>query len=272
MSRIRALSMIFTALFILPAAALAQTHTDPQDQPTATLMSANHEIDKWFPTGRPIISLDSIDGKGPQEFGLKGTNCASEARKQAQPCSFGQTYKVALPPGTHLLVIRWISGLLNGTAMSAQPQMLPFVAKSGHTYFINSRYVPGVSYNFDVVDLTEYEAHRPTGAWETGNVKKIEHATTKEYAATGLYFGEYPDVVYTVENADIVYKATLVIYSKKKPLPAVTVDGPIRFAAGKWFQIEDAQGKRFTLGYTWSVQDKEGPAAPSDHNGAAERK
>jgi hypothetical protein len=59
---------------------------------------------------------------------------------------------------------------------------------------------------------------------------------------------EYPVVHYIVETDQYVYEADLVLRHKEDKQPAVTVNGPIKFAVVKSdLYVQDEHGKEFKL-------------------------
>jgi hypothetical protein len=98
----------------------------------------------------------------------------------------------------------------------------------------------------------------PADAWQTGTLKDTSESWHSRSAGSihsyqGNLHGamasrEYPIVHYIVETDQYIYEADLVLRRKGKEQPAVTVNGPIKFAVVKSdLYVQDEQKKEFKL-------------------------
>ncbi len=102
--------------------------------------------------------------------------------------------------------------------------------------------------------IPSFAAKVPENAWQAGILRDSSeswHSRTTGVinSSSGVLVGrEYPIVRYMIEAGGYAYEADLVLKHKRDKQPAVTVNGPLKFAFIKSeFFIQDEQGKEFKL-------------------------
>jgi hypothetical protein len=102
--------------------------------------------------------------------------------------------------------------------------------------------------------LPAFSAKVPADAWQGGTLRDSSESWHSKSAGTvhgnhgSMSSREYPIVRYVIDTDGYIYEADLVLGHANAKQPAVTVNGPIKFAIVKSdFYIQDEQGKEFKL-------------------------
>jgi len=93
----------------------------------------------------------------------------------------------------------------------------------------------------------------PADAWQTGTLVSSEESWHSRVAgANGMVVGrEYPIVHYVIDTPQYTYEADLVLRHQRDKRPALTVNGPIKFAFVKSdLYIQDENGKEIEVKLT----------------------
>jgi hypothetical protein len=93
----------------------------------------------------------------------------------------------------------------------------------------------------------------PADAWQTGTLVSSEESWHSRVAgANGMVVGrEYPIVHYVIDTPQYTYEANLALKHQRAKRPALTVNGPIRFAFVKSdLSIQDENGKEIEVKLT----------------------
>ncbi len=93
----------------------------------------------------------------------------------------------------------------------------------------------------------------PADAWQTGTLVSSEESWHSRVAgANGMVEGrEYPIVHYVIDTPQYTYEANLALKHQRAKRPALTVNGPIRFAFVKSdLYIQDENGKEIEVKLT----------------------
>jgi len=105
---------------------------------------------------------------------------------------------------------------------------------------------------FLLVSLS-FAAKIPADAWQTGTLASSEESSHSRLAgANGMVVGrEYPIVHYIIDTPQYTYEADLVLKHQRDKRPALTVNGPIKFAFVKSdLYIQDEDGKEIEVKLT----------------------
>jgi hypothetical protein len=98
-----------------------------------------------------------------------------------------------------------------------------------------------------------FAAKIPADAWQTGTLASSEESWHSRVAGVnGMVVGrEYPIVHYIIETSQYTYEADLALKHQREKRPALTVNGPIKFAFVKSdLYIQDENGKEIEVKLT----------------------
>jgi hypothetical protein len=93
----------------------------------------------------------------------------------------------------------------------------------------------------------------PADAWQTGTLSSSEESWHSRVAGVnGMVVGrEYPIVHYVIDTPTYIYEADLALRHQRDKRPALTVNGPIKFAFAKSdLYIQDENGKEVEVKLT----------------------
>ena len=98
-----------------------------------------------------------------------------------------------------------------------------------------------------------FAAKIPADAWQTGTLVSSEESWHSRVAGVnGMVVGrEYPTVHYVIDTPQYTYEADLALRHQRDKRPALTVNGPIKFAFVKTdVYIQDENGKEIEVKLT----------------------
>jgi hypothetical protein len=93
----------------------------------------------------------------------------------------------------------------------------------------------------------------PADAWQTGTLVSSEESShSRVVGVNGTVVGrEYPIVHYVIDTPQYIYEANLALRHERDKRPALTVNGPIKFAFVKSdLFIQDEDGKEIEVKLT----------------------
>jgi len=113
--------------------------------------------------------------------------------------------------------------------------------------------LPLIAILLSLLATPSFAAKIPADAWQTGTLVSSEESWHSRVAGVnGMVVGrEYPIVHYVIDTPQYTYEADLALKHQREKRPALTVNGPIKFAFVKSdLYIQDENGKEIGVKLT----------------------